>query len=121
MSQSFCKPSDHSRVLSVLLLGFMMMVVGTEALAQAAPATGGGFTGACNNVVTFFQNFETILKAASVTIVTIAIVFAGYQIAFAHKRLSDVAPVLIGGLLIGGAAAIASWFTASWAGANPAC
>lgn len=115
MNQSFCKPSDHCRVLTVLLLGFMMMVVGTEALAQS------GFSGACSNVVTFFQNFETILKAASVTIVTIAVVFAGYQIAFAHKRLSDVAPVLIGGLLIGGAAAIAGWFTASWAGANPAC
>ncbi|WP_066259918.1 TrbC/VirB2 family protein [Hydrogenophaga flava] len=116
MSQSFCKPSDSSRVLTVLLLGFLMMITGTEALAQAAPTTGGGFAGACDNVVTFFQNFETILKAASVTIVTIAIVFAGYQIAFAHKRLSDVAPVLIGGLLIGGAAAIAGWFTASWAG-----
>jgi len=41
-------------------------------------------------------------------VVTIAIVFAGYQIAFAHKRFSDVMPVLIGGFMVGGAAALAS-------------
>ncbi|RYG94098.1 MAG: type VI secretion protein, partial [Alphaproteobacteria bacterium] len=44
---------------------------------------------------------------ASIAVVTIAVVFAGYQIAFAHKRISDVAPVLIGGFLIGAAAQIA--------------
>ena len=39
---------------------------------------------------------------------TIAVIFAGYQIAFNHKRISDVAPVLIGGFLIGAAAQIAN-------------
>ncbi len=53
-------------------------------------------------------NVYSILKVASILIVTIAIIFAGYQIAFAHKRISDVAPILIGGLLIGAAAQIAS-------------
>lgn len=53
-------------------------------------------------------NVHTILKAVSIVIVTVAIIFAGYQIAFAHKRISDVAPVLIGGLLIGAAAQIAT-------------
>lgn len=43
----------------------------------------------------------------SVAVVTIAIIFAGYQIAFAHKRISDVAPILIGGVLIGAAGQIA--------------
>jgi type IV secretion system protein VirB2 len=118
MNLSLIKPSSDARVLTVLVLAFMTMLLGTEVMAQSTPATGGGFSGACTNVVTFFQNFETILKAASVTIVTIAVVFAGYQIAFAHKRLSDVAPILIGGLLIGGAAAIAGWFTASWTGSG---
>lgn len=113
MSQIFGKPSDQVRVLSMLALGFATMLISTEALAQAAPGAG-GFAGACEKVFGFFTQLENILKAASVIIVTIAIVFAGYQIAFAHKRLSDVAPVLIGGLLIGGAAAIASWFTEGW-------
>ena len=55
----------------------------------------------------FLDNIGGILNAASIAVVTIAIIFAGYQIAFAHKRISDVAPILIGGLLIGAAGQIA--------------
>ena len=91
-----------------LVLGFLMMSVCSDVFADDT------FKGACAKVSGFFKNFETILKVASVSIVTIAIVFAGYQIAFAHKRLSDVAPLLIGGLLIGGSSALASWFMAGW-------
>src|SRR3546814_5115639 len=58
-------------------------------------------------VCKFFSNINNILNIASIAVVTIAVIFAGYQIAFAHKRISDVAPVLIGGLLIGGAAQFA--------------
>jgi len=47
------------------------------------------------------------LSLIAVSVVTIAIIFAGYQIAFAHKRIADVAPVLIGGVLIGAAGQIA--------------
>lgn len=49
----------------------------------------------------------------SVAVVTIAIIFAGYQIAFAHKRISDVAPILIGGVLIGAAGQIAKMLVGS--------
>jgi type IV secretion system protein VirB2 len=58
-------------------------------------------------VCKFFSNINNILNIASIAVVTIAVIFAGYQIAFAHKRISDVAPVLVGGLLIGGAAQFA--------------
>jgi type IV secretion system protein VirB2 len=92
-----------------VLLGVLLMAVCGDVFADDAT-----FKGACTKVSGFFKNFETILKVASVSIVTIAIVFAGYQIAFAHKRLSDVAPLLIGGLLIGGSSALASWFMAGW-------
>lgn len=92
----------------VALIAASMFFAPGDVLAQST------FTGACNQVSGFFKNFETILKMASVSIVTIAVVFAGYQIAFAHKRLSDVAPLLIGGLLIGGSSALASWFMAGW-------
>ena len=123
MNQIFGNQSAHLRVLSILLLGFASMLGATEVLANNPPTTdlNVGFEEACDGVVAFFENFETLLKAASVIIVTIAIVFAGYQIAFAHKRLSDVAPILIGGLLIGGAGLIAGWFTGVWAGENPTC
>ena len=43
----------------------------------------------------------------SYSVVTIAVIFAGYQIAFAHKRISEVSPILIGGVLIGAAGQIA--------------
>lgn len=55
----------------------------------------------------FLTKISGLLNIASVAIVTIAVIFAGYQIAFAQKRISDVAPVLIGGFLIGAAAQLA--------------
>lgn len=64
-------------------------------------------TGATARVNSFFGNVNSLLNVASIAIVTIAVIFAGYQIAFNHKRIGDVAPVLIGGFLIGAAAQIA--------------
>lgn len=64
-------------------------------------------SGATTSVTTFFTNINNLLNVASIAIVTIAVIFAGYQIAFNHKRVGDVAPVLIGGFLIGAAAQIA--------------
>ncbi|WP_226470228.1 TrbC/VirB2 family protein [Luteimonas panaciterrae] len=64
-------------------------------------------TGTSGAVCSFLTNINTILNIASIAVVTIAIIFAGYQIAFAHKRISDVAPILIGAVLIGGAAQFA--------------
>ncbi|MDR7148878.1 type IV secretion system protein VirB2 [Hydrogenophaga palleronii] len=93
-------------IVGLCLVGFM-----PEALAQQAPPP--GFTAACQNVDGFMQSVVRLLGAVSIGVVTVAIIFAGYQIAFAHKRLSDVAPILIGGLLIGGAATIATWFVGS--------
>jgi len=82
-------------------------------LPQLAMAGGGAAasfdcTEAGDTIVSFFESVEGLLGVASIIIVTIAIIFAGYQIAFAHKRLSDVAPVLVGGLMIGAAGAIAT-------------
>lgn len=60
-----------------------------------------------DKVCGFFSNIKNILNAASIVVVTVAVIFSGYQIAFAHKRISDVTPALIGGVLIGAAAQIA--------------
>lgn len=74
----------------------------------ASPAWAGrGFAGADQKVCGFFDNVNGLLDMASIAVVTIAIIFAGYQIAFGHKRISDVAPILIGGLLIGAAGQVA--------------
>ena len=84
----------------------VMIFVAILALPELAMAQDRDFEGqACG----FLDNFTNLLGIASIAVVTIAIVFAGYQIAFAHKRISDVAPILIGGLLIGAAGQLAGW------------
>ncbi|MBD8634699.1 TrbC/VirB2 family protein [Stenotrophomonas sp. 169] len=70
-------------------------------------ATPGGFADTDKKVCGFFDSISGLLNMASIAVVTIAVIFAGYQIAFAHKRISDVSPILIGGLLIGAASQIA--------------
>ena len=67
-----------------------------------------GYEGTDAKVEGFLSNITGLLGLASIAVVTIAIIFAGYQIAFNHKRISDVAPILIGGLLIGAAGQLAS-------------
>lgn len=62
---------------------------------------------ASSNICGVLNTVNSLLNAASIIVVTIAVIFSGYQIAFAHKRISDVAPAMIGGVLIGAAAQIA--------------
>ena len=90
-----------SLVLLVMLLIAALCLFAPDVMAQTS-------TDAQSKLCGVMKNVYSILKVASILIVTIAVIFAGYQIAFAHKRISDVAPILIGGLLIGAAAQIAS-------------
>jgi type IV secretion system protein VirB2 len=76
------------------------------AMAQTDP-TG---TEALNTTCNFLKNVQNLLNGISIGVVTIAIIFAGYQIAFAHKRITDVAPILIGAVLLGAAGQIAKMF-----------
>jgi len=85
----------------------IMVIVALVALALPELALAQDATGAQGRVTSFFTNINSLLNVASIAIVTIAVIFAGYQIAFNHKRVGDVAPVLIGGFLIGAAAQIA--------------
>ncbi len=63
-------------------------------------------------VNTTVLNVNAILVAVSITVVTIAIMWAGFKMIFQGARLSDVANVLIGGTLIGGAGAMAAYIVA---------
>lgn len=90
--------------ISMMLALAFIMVVSTPAFAADDN---------CTKVTGFFSSLEGLLKLVSVSVVTIAVIFAGYQIAFAHKRISDVAPLLIGGLVIGAAGQIASMLLGS--------
>ncbi|WP_448100803.1 TrbC/VirB2 family protein [Luteibacter jiangsuensis] len=90
--------SKHPLLNTIALFAVAALLVMPElALAQDTQ----------QKVCGFFTNIKTILNAASIVVVTVAVIFSGYQIAFAHKRISDVTPALIGGVLIGAAAQIA--------------
>ena len=58
---------------------------------------------------TTVSNVNAILVAISIAVVTIAIIWAGFKMIFQGARLADVANVLIGGTLVGGAAAFATF------------
>ena len=65
-----------------------------------------------DQIETTVANIEAILVTISIAVVTIAIIWAGFKMIFQGARLADVANVLIGGTLIGGAAAFASFIVA---------
>ncbi|MGV8958881.1 MAG: TrbC/VirB2 family protein [Stenotrophomonas sp.] len=96
--------ANAQRTLKTLLMAvaFAGAAFVPEVFAQST-----NFGGTDQKVCGFFSNINGLLNIASIAVVTIAVIFAGYQIAFAHKRIADVAPILIGGLLIGAAGQIA--------------
>ncbi|HWU76912.1 MAG TPA: TrbC/VirB2 family protein [Rhodanobacter sp.] len=93
-------------------LGMFLYLAVLIALVMPSLAFGQDATDTINTTCKFATNINMILNAISVVVVTIAVVFSGYQIAFAHKRIGDVAPVLIGAVLIGAAGQIAKMFLA---------
>ena len=84
------------------VLGFALCTVAPLALAQAQNQ---GFA----KINTTVTNVNTILVTISIAVVTIAIIWAGFKMIFQGARLADVANVLVGGTLVGGAAAFASF------------
>src|SRR4051812_7506236 len=62
-----------------------------------------------DKINTTVTNVNTILVTISIAVVTIAIIWAGFKMIFQGARLSDVANVLIGGTLVGGAGAFAAY------------
>jgi type IV secretion system protein VirB2 len=65
-----------------------------------------------DKINTTVTNVNTILVTISIAVVTTAIIWAGFKMIFQGARLADVANVLIGGTLVGGAAAFASYIVA---------
>lgn len=93
----------NKNMIAMMIMG--LVLVATIAMPDLAFAQ--DFAGTDTKVCGFFKNVNGLLNMASIAVVTIAVIFSGYQIAFAHKRIGDVAPILIGGVLIGAAAQIA--------------
>lgn len=99
-------------------LGTFLYLAVLIALVMPSLAFGQDATETIDTTCKFANNVNMVLNAISIVVVTIAVVFSGYQIAFAHKRIGDVAPVMIGAVLIGAAGQIAKMFLGKSAGTS---
>ena len=103
MNEDLC---PHRSATQPRALGLAIaMIVG---LSLPALTVAQGF----DKINTTVTNVQTILVTISIAVVTIAIIWAGFKMIFQGARLADVANVLIGGTLVGGAAAFASYIVA---------
>lgn len=102
--------SQRTRIFAIMCIMAFIVLPGL-AFAQDAGAT-------IDTTCGFASNIQKILNAVSIVVVTIAVIFSGYQIAFAHKRIGDVAPIMIGAILIGAAGQIAKMFLGTSAGTD---
>ncbi|MDV2451198.1 TrbC/VirB2 family protein [Xanthomonas hortorum] len=91
-----------TQALKALVFISLLMVAG------GAAAGSNDLAETDTRVCGFLNNVTKLLNMGSIAVVTIAVIVAGYQIAFAHKRISEVSPILIGGVLIGAAGQIAN-------------
>lgn len=119
-SNSKSKDAMTNNMMSLFkAMMFVAMLSLPNVLFAAAGAVNFGET--CTTAKSFFTGISGMLKTISVIVITVAIIFAGYQIAFAHKRISDVAPILLGSLLIGAAATIAAMLMSTDASVGTTC
>jgi type IV secretion system protein VirB2 len=86
-----------------------MKTTTTFVLALLACSVAYAGAGATARVEGVMDNIVEILQAIGVAVFTIAIMFAGYRIIFQGARFADVSNIIIGGILVGGAAVFAGW------------
>ncbi len=119
-SKSVSKGTAVNNMMSMFKAMLFVAMVSMPHLLFAQ-TVGVDFGDTCETVNSFFTGIEGMLKFISVLVITIAIIFCGYQIAFAHKRLSDVAPIFLGAVLIGGATTIATMLMSSDTNSSSSC
>ena len=61
-----------------------------------------------DKVDSLLESISTALYAVGVVVLTIAIMWAGFKIMFQGQTLREVAPPLLGGILVGAASGIAA-------------
>ena len=91
--------SPRHAITSLMSAAFVLAMLLSDRVSAA------GF----DKVNTTVTNINAILVTISIAVVTIAIIWAGFKMIFQGARLADVANVLIGGTLIGGATAFAGY------------
>ena len=63
-------------------------------------------------VDTVMTNIQNVLSGVAVVAFTIALIWAGFKMAFQHAKWSEISNIVIGGILVGGASGISSWLIA---------
>ena len=86
---------------ALLLLALAMLFLVDAAYAQAGPPT---------QISTTLTNISTWLTSIGIVIITIAVMWAGYKMAFAGARFMDISNIFIGAAIAGAAGVIAGWF-----------
>jgi len=62
-----------------------------------------------SQATTVLNNVQSVLTGLGIVVVTIAILWAGFKMIFQHHQWKEIAHIVIGAILIGGASAIAGW------------
>ncbi|WP_155644416.1 TrbC/VirB2 family protein [Burkholderia territorii] len=90
-----------------LAWGCLLAVAGLAgmSISSLVYAQGASFS----QLTTTLQHIVALLSGAGVLVVTVAIAWAGYKMIFQHARWSDVATIVLGAVLIGGATTAAQW------------
>lgn len=101
---SFTCHHAGQRAPTLAAAAFLTLLALAPELAHATAST--------DKVTDAVTNITALLTAVGIGIVTIAVMMAGYKMAFQGARLVDVSNVLIGGTLAGGAAGLAAWIFA---------
>lgn len=99
MNKNLIASSNNGRAANVgtRLALSLMLLAASPAFAQIS------------KVNTVMSNVQTVLVGVAVTIFTLAIMWAGFKMAFQHAKWSEVSNIVIGGILVGGASGIAAW------------
>ena len=84
---------------------FCLLALGLALFPELAHASGG-----LDKIDDFMNNLVSILRGASIATVTLAVMWVGYKVLFTDWDVKEIGKILMGALLIGGAAEIARYF-----------
>ena len=85
----------------------LLHLIGAACALASAPAFA-----QITKVDTVMTNIQNVLSGVAVVAFTIALIWAGFKMAFQHAKWSEISNIVIGGILVGGASGISSWLIA---------
>ena len=99
MNKNLIASSNNGRAANVgtRLALSLMLLAASPAFAQIS------------KVNTVMSNVQTVLVGVAVTVFTLALMWAGFKMAFQHAKWSEISNIVIGGILVGCASGIAAW------------